>query len=68
MAKKATKIKKSMAYTLFGDLEGMTVADLREMLNSYPDHARVDAESEPVPGAFGSNSCDREFFRFVWEE
>lgn len=58
----------SISYTLFGDLDGKTVADLREMLAEYPDDARVDVRTEKVYGYGGWTDEDREFFVLVWEE
>lgn len=57
-------MKQSMEYTIFGDLDGMTVAELREMLDNYPDDAYIDAQSEKVYGF----SEDREFFVFKWSD
>lgn len=58
----------SYEYTLYGDLDGRTVADLRAMLDSYPDDARIDVRSEKVYGIGGWTNEDREFFVFKWEE
>ena len=41
-------MSKSIEYTLYGDLEGMSVAELRAMLAEYPDDYRVDVRSRPV--------------------
>ena len=56
--------KKSCEYTLYGDLDGMTVARMREMLADYPDDAVIDVRSEKV---YGSDE-DKEFFVITWEE
>jgi hypothetical protein len=63
-----TERKESVEYTLFGDLDGMTVADLRRLLDDYPDDARIDVVSEKVYGYGGWTANDREFFVFSWEE
>ena len=63
-----TERKESCTYTLYGDLEGITVADLREMLDNYPDDARIDVRSEKVYGYGGWTDQDQEFFVFTWEE
>jgi len=60
--------KTSCDYTLFGDLDGLTVAEVRELLDEYPDDARIDARSERVYGYGGWSDNDRELFVFVWEE
>ena len=60
--------KESAEVTLFGDLDGMSVGDLRRMLDEYPDDARVDVRSEKVYGYGGWTDQDREFFVFTWEE
>ena len=61
-----TKRKESTEYTLYGDLDGMTVKDLRDLLAEFPDDARIDVRSEPVYGYGGWT--DQELFVFVWEE
>jgi len=38
-------MSKSIEYTLYGDLEGMSVAELRAILARYPDDHRVDVNS-----------------------
>ena len=32
-------------YTLYGNLDGMSIAELRAMLTKYPDDARIDVRS-----------------------
>lgn len=63
-----TKRKESTSHTLYGDLDGITVADLREMLDNYPDDARIDVRSEKVYGYGGWTDEDREFFVFTWKK
>ena len=60
--------RESVSYTLFGDLDGITVAELREILDNYPLDARIDVQSEKVYGYGGWTDQDREFFVFTWEE
>ena len=60
--------KESAEFTLFGDLEGITVARLREMLDEYPLDAVIDVRTEKVYGCGGWTDEDREFFVFTWEE
>lgn len=60
--------RESEAFTLYGDLDGMTVADLRKMLGQYPDDARIVVRSEKVYGYGGWTDEDREFFHIVWRE
>jgi len=60
--------QKSAEFTLFGDLDGMSVGDLRRMLDEYPGDARVDVRTEKVYGYGGWTDQDREFFVFTWEE
>ena len=59
--------KTSHGYTLFGDLDGLTVAEVRELLDEYPDDARIDARSERVYGYGGWTDQEQELFVFVWE-
>lgn len=63
-----TKRKESCEYTLYGDLDGMTVACLREMLAKFPDDAVIDARSEKVYSYGGRTDEDRDFFVISWEE
>ena len=63
-----TERKESCTYTLYGDLDGITVARLREMLDDYPLDAVIDVRSEKVYGYGGWTDEDKEFFVFVWEE
>ena len=56
--------KESARYTLYGDLDGITVARLREMLDDYPLDAVIDVRSENL---WGSDE-DEDFFVFTWEE
>jgi hypothetical protein len=60
--------KESAEFTLFGDLEGITVARLREMLDEYSGDAVIDVRTEKVYGYGGWTDEDREFFVFTWEE
>lgn len=60
--------KESAAFTLYGDLDGMTVADLRRMLDEYPEDAQIVVRSEKVYQYGGWSDQDREFFHFVWRE
>ena len=63
-----TKRKESTSHTLYGDLDGITVARLREMLDDYPDDARIDVRTEKVYGYGGWTDQDQEFFVFTWKE
>jgi hypothetical protein len=53
--------KTSKSFTLYGDLDGVTVADLRKILNDYPDNARIDVRSEAIYG-YEQHDC----FVFEW--
>jgi len=61
-------MKQSQEYTLYGDLDGMTVADLRKMLDDYPDDAYIDVQSEPEYTIGGWSDKWREFFTIKWKE
>lgn len=54
-----TTLNESCSYSLFGDLDGMSVSDIRKILEQYPD----DARTEPIYG-----DKEREFFVFRWRE
>lgn len=53
----------SAEFTLYGDLDGMTVGDLRRMLDDYPEHAVIDVRSEKI-----WSDQERDFFVIKWEE
>jgi len=55
--------QESAEFTLFGDLDGKSVGDLRRMLDEYPVYARVDVRADQ-----GWSDQDREFFVFTWEK
>jgi hypothetical protein len=63
-----TERKESSKFTLYGDLDGMTVADLRSMLDEFPDDARIYVRSEKVYGYGGWSTDDQDFFVIRWEE
>ena len=60
--------KESAEYSLFGDLEGMTVKRLRDLLSEYPDDAHICVRTEPIYIFGGWSDQEREFFVIVWEE
>jgi hypothetical protein len=56
--------KQSPRMTLVGDLDGRTVAEIREMLSQYPDEAKLESDSEWVRGM--NEPEEVEFFHIVW--
>lgn len=60
--------KESYEFSLSGDFDGRTVAELIEMLQNYPKDAVVDVRTEKVYGYGGWTNEDREFFVFKWME
>tara|TARA_R110000744_G_scaffold867_6_gene3239 strand:+ start:1579 stop:1773 length:195 start_codon:yes stop_codon:yes gene_type:complete len=48
---KANHIMNKIGYTLYGDLDGMSVAELRAMLAKYSDDARIDVRSRHTHSA-----------------
>jgi hypothetical protein len=60
--------KESQEFTLYGDLDGISVERLRELLSEYPADARIDVRSEKVYQIGGWSDQDREFFVIVWDE
>jgi len=58
--------QQSQTMTVTGDLDGRTVAEIREMLSQFPDDARVESETEWVRGIDGPEEF--EFFHIVWEQ
>jgi hypothetical protein len=54
--------KESGEYTLYGDLDGKTVKQLKELLDLYPEDAVLDARSSWDP-----LREDVEYFVFKWE-
>lgn len=63
-----TERRESIKYTLFGDLDCMTVKDLRRLLDDYPEDAMIDVRSEPEYGRGGWTTEEREFFVFTWDD
>lgn len=65
-----TTRKESVEYTLYGDLDGMTVAKLREMLNNYPDSAIIRVRSENIYsfGYDGRVDDTKDVLVFVWND
>ena len=55
--------KESVRYTLYGELDGMTIGKLREILNEYADNAVIDVRSESCPWT----DQDEDFFVIVRE-
>lgn len=60
--------QESTEFSLYGDLDGMSVERLRDMLAEYPSDARIDVRSEKVYGYGEWTKQDREFFVIVWDE
>lgn len=60
--------KESEQFSLYGDLDGITVEQLKEILDRYPSDARIDVRSEKVYGYGGWTDQDRDFFVIVWDE
>lgn len=60
--------RESGMYSLYGDLDGMSVASLRELISDLPDDAVIDVREEYVRGFGGGGGHESEYFVFVWEE
>lgn len=58
------KREQSHEMTVTGDLDGRTVAEIREMLSQYPDNAKFESDSEITRGMNGPE--EYQFFRIVW--
>lgn len=55
-----TKKKKVLTeYTLYGDLDGMTVREIKAWLSQFPSGARLDVREDPFA---------RDYFVFVEDE
>ena len=48
------------------DIDGRTVAEIREMLSEYPDDAVVESYTETFKGMNGPEEF--EFFHIVWQK
>ena len=55
-------------FTLNGDLDGMTVSALRELLSEYEDSDRIEVRTETDFGGFGRGPVEREYFVIVSED
>jgi hypothetical protein len=60
--------RESTSYSLYGDLEGMSVASLRELISDLPDDAVIDVREESVRGFGDGDGHESEYFVFVWDE
>lgn len=60
--------RESAEFSLWGDLDGISVERLRDLLSEYPLDARIDVRSEKVYQIGGWSDQDREFFVIVWDE
>jgi len=61
--------KESQEFTLYGDLDGISVERLRDLLSEYPADARIDVRSEKVYQIGGlMPGEDRDYFVIVWDE
>ena len=58
------KNEQSHRMTVIGDLDGRTVAQIREMLSQYPDDAKFESDVDYYRGMDGPEEF--EFFRIVW--
>lgn len=58
----------SMRHSLMGDLDGMSVSSLRELINDYPDDAIIDVRTEPFYPFGGGSSREEEYFVFMWKD
>jgi len=52
--------------TVIGDLDGRTVAQIREMLSQYPDDAKFESDVDCYRGMDGPEEF--EFFHIVWQK
>ena len=60
--------KESQQFSLYGDLDGLSVERLREILSEYPADARIDVRSEEVYGYGGGVVEERDVFVIMWDE
>ena len=58
--------QQSQTMTVTGDLDGRTVAEIREMLSQFPDDAIVESYTETIMGI--DEPEEFEFFHIVWEQ
>ena len=58
--------EQSHRMTVIGDLDGRTVAQIREMLSQYPDDAKFESDVDCYRGMDGPEEF--EFFHIVWEK
>ena len=56
--------EQSQRMTVIDDLDGRTVAEIREMLSQYPDDAKFESDEDWYRGMHGP--VEFEFFRIVW--
>jgi hypothetical protein len=59
------KLNKSHPMTVDADLDGRTVAEIREMLSEFPDNAVLETYTNTFRGSDESLE-EFEFFHIVW--
>lgn len=68
MTNKNSSKKESMRYSLMGDLDGISVSSLKEILKDYPDNSIIEVREESVYTFGDSVNPPQEYFVFVWED
>ena len=58
--------KQSHPMSFGSDIDGRTVAEIREMLSQYPDDAVVESYTDTIMGI--NQPEEFEFFHIVWKE
>ena len=60
--------KESQEFTLYGDLDGISVEQLHDLLSKYPADSRIEVRSEKVYSREAGEAKDLDFFVIVWDE
>lgn len=60
-------IQKSISMSIAGDLDGMTVGSLKELLSDLPDDAKIIGKTEYTPSFGGGSASESEYFVIEWE-
>lgn len=63
-----TSIKRSESFTLAGDLDHITVADLKEMLDNYPLDATIEVNADRQDHRCVHCGRVDYTFNFAWSE
>ena len=60
--------KESQEFTLYGDFDGISVEQLRDLLSKYPADSRIEVRSEKIYSRKTGQPENLDYFVIVWDE